>query len=298
MFDMAMFYLQDGGSLRLTGIDCTDDARYQITSRFVEPPETTRRSWYSALTVTVDAERESGRWVLANALPRLTRDWQRESVGTITYVVDPALQFDRRRAERGMSFADSVSQAFSVPRLAPLTYFVASSLDRVYEIIGLASGDKLGSGGGLAQPVNRLLFSGIPSVGEDYRHELAHLVLAPLVSERTTYFVSEAVPTWLGGTSGMTFRDAAFQLHRFLASRPAFTLDSLMAGSPHTIERYTAGAVLVDLVFRAGGTPAVRELLVAGPLESDLKVTVSRLMSRSWTDVEAAWRLHVASSGR
>jgi hypothetical protein len=299
MFDMAMFYLLDGGSLRLTSIDCTDDARYRITSRFMEPPDATQRSWYSALSVTVDAEREAGRWVLANALPRLTRHWHRDTVGTITYVVDPALQFDRRRAERGMTFADSVSLAFGVPRLAPITYYVASSLDRVYEIIGLSSEQKLGPGGGLAQPVNRLLFSGIPSVGEDYRHELAHLVLAPLASGgRTWAFISEGVPTWLGGTSGMTFGEATRHLHRFLVARPTLTLDSLVAGSSPTIERYAAGAVLVDLVFRAGGIRAVKELFIMGPEPADFRATVSRLMARPWSDVDAAWRLHVATAGR
>ena len=68
---------------------------------------------------------------------------------------------------------------------------------------------KFGATGGLAQPVNRQLFSGIPALGEEYRHELAHLVLAPLMTSSTWCVVSEGVATWLGGTTGGDFQTAA-----------------------------------------------------------------------------------------
>ncbi|HKC47181.1 MAG TPA: hypothetical protein VKB63_06225, partial [Gemmatimonadales bacterium] len=39
--------------------------------------------------------RESGRWVLANALPRMTREWRRETIGTVTFSYPPTHRFAR-----------------------------------------------------------------------------------------------------------------------------------------------------------------------------------------------------------
>src|SRR2546422_5180094 len=40
-----------------------------------------------------------------------------------------------------------------------------------------------------SQPVNHQLLSGIPAVGEDYRHELAHMVIMPLLMGRPTLYL-------------------------------------------------------------------------------------------------------------
>jgi len=40
-------------------------------------------------TVTVFAVPAANGWLLANALPRLTRAWRRDTVGPITYVFAP-----------------------------------------------------------------------------------------------------------------------------------------------------------------------------------------------------------------
>ena len=48
----------------------------------------------------VYAIRESGQWVFANALPRLTRDWKRHVIGHITYIVQPGHKFDDEKAKQ------------------------------------------------------------------------------------------------------------------------------------------------------------------------------------------------------
>lgn len=243
--------------------------------------------------MTVYAVRDGDRWRLANALPRHTREWSRDIVGPITYVYPPRYPFDRARARRAVAFADSVASVFGVPRLVPITYYLARSVDEVYAIMGLESDVKLGPVGGAAQPVNRQLFSGIPAIGEEYRHELAHLVLAPLSSAKTLYFVSEGVATWLGGTTGKDYPTAVRDLAAFLAQRPAVSLDSLLGGSFPAAQLYPAAAVLVAMVFDEGGVAAVRELFDAGASPADLRATVQRQLARPWSTIVEDWHRFV-----
>jgi hypothetical protein len=222
----------------------------------------------------------------------LTARWQREVVGTITYVIQPGLSFRRDRATAAAAFVDSVAVAFEVPRLAALTYYMTRSVDDVYRIMGLETDSTWGAVGGVAQPVNRQLFSGMPSIGEAYRHELAHMVLLPLV-RNATHAVSEGVATWLGGTTGMDFPTATSTLARYLRDHPGVTLDSILTGRYETAVMYPAGAVLVDLVFQSRGTVGVKALFDTGVGSDDFRRAVETLLGQSWDEVNEHWRARV-----
>ena len=196
--------------------------------------------------------------------------------------------FDRGRAERAVAFTDSVAAAFGVPRLERLTYYLTSSEDEVYRVMGLETDIKWGPAGGVAQPTNHQLFSGMPSVGEDYRHELAHMVLLPLMGN-TSYLVSEGVPTWLGGTTGLDFPTAARKLASYLAAHPAVTLDTFLTRRISPPESYAALAVFVQMVFERGGVDAVKALYDAGVGE-DFRSKMEQMFGRSWSSIVADWR--------
>jgi len=193
MFDLAGFYIPDGAVHRVESIRRTGRGEeYELVARFRGAGA--RDSL--AMTVTVYGVREGGRWVLANALPRTTAHWQRHVVGPITYIVDPLLTFSPARARQALAFSDSVATAFSLPRLGPTDYYVASSVDLALERLGVTTTQRYGAAGGFSKPVNRQVFSGIPAQGENYRHELAHLVLRPLFNgSTTTLLASEGVAT-------------------------------------------------------------------------------------------------------
>jgi hypothetical protein len=212
-------------------------------------------------------------------------------------VIKPGYEFDRQRAGRAVAFTDSIASAFDVPRLESLTYYLTSSVDEVYGIMGLESDVEYGSIGGAAQPVNRQIFAGIPTLGEEYRHELAHVILAPLIGPNTLYFASEGVPTWLGGTSGMDFPTAARRLATFLAQRPTMTLDSLMSRPSPAPEFYAAAAVLTEMAFDHGGVEAVKALLESGPTTNDFRAATERLLERPWSAIIAYWRERVMELG-
>lgn len=295
VYDLAAYYLPDSAVPEVLSIrpELGFDGEYRVVTRFQSDNDNNAmRS--RTVTVTVFALRSGNGLVLANALPRLTRAWRRETTGTITYVMEPDYPFDRARAERAAAFVDSLASALDVPRLEHLMYYLASSEDDVARILGLETPNKWGPVGGLAQPTNHQLFSGIPALGENYRHELTHMVILPLMGS-TTYFVSEGVPTWLGGTTGMDFATAARGLATFLRQHPNVALDSILSGHYPVAQFYPAGAVFVKLVYDQGGTNAVKALFDCGPSLQDFRTAVEHLLGRPWASVAADWHQLVLS---
>lgn len=298
VYALALAYLPDSAIPQVLSIEPVPDSsgEYRVVTRFTSANENNPLRSRTA-TVTVFAVPSPDGWRLANALPRLTRLWRRDTVGPITYVYAPSYPFQRDRAERAASFVDSLAAALGVPRPDHLTYYLTSSDDEVYHIMGVDTDKRWGPVGGVAQPTNHQLFSGIPAIGEDYRHELTHMVILPLMTGRTTYLVSEGVPTWLGGTTGMDFRTAAQGLAAFLRAHPSVTLDSIMDGRFPVAQFYPAAAVLVSMVYARGGTAALKSLFEEGPSTRDLRRALVQLFARPWPGIAAEWRQRVMDIG-
>ena len=239
----------------------------------------------------VHALRENGRWVFANALPRLTADWRRETVGPITYVIQPGYAFSHERARRAVAFADSLAAAYGAPPIDAITYYVTSTPDELLRIVGLDwAVTPGGRGGGWAPQVNRLIFSGDPLLGEEYRHELAHYAVAPLIPPGAGQWItSEGFATWLGGTAGRDYPDTMRAYARYLRAHPGITLDSVLeVAGP---DARPSGALLMQMAFEKGGTGAVKELLRVGEGPAALKSVLERIFGQPWPAIAAAWRL-------
>jgi hypothetical protein len=268
--------------IRPANQDSTDEyvvktliARIVGTEQEVKPVALTR----------VYAVREGDRWVFANAITRDTRDWPRVTVGPITYVVSPGRSFDRTRADRLLMFADSVATSFEVPPLSELTYYVANSSDELHRAMGVDW--TFGAfGSAYASSANSMVLSGNPIFGEDNRHEIVHILLAPIVAEgRVPPMINEGVASWLGGSQGMTFQELVRRYAAYLRQNPDLTVDSVLSGS--TVDRgwNPTGALIASMVYERGGYGAVRDLMRSGRSIDELRSAVSRLLGLPWERV-------------
>ena len=238
----------------------------------------------------VYAFREEGRWVFGNALPHLTADWERTRIGPIEYVMEPGRTLDRSRAERLLAFADSLAASFDVPRLEELTYYVASTPEGLHRAMGV-DWTFGGTGYGYAVPANGLILSGDPVAGEESRHEMVHLLLAPVAGVLPTHgLINEGVATWYGGSSGRTRGELLGEYAEYLAARPGIGLDLILEDNVPDMGWNVAGAVVVDLVQEHGGVEAVRGLFGAGRSNDELRSALSETLGMPWTGVLAAWR--------
>ena len=169
----------------IVGVMGTDagDSLYVVKTLYARPDTNTHAIRTLALQ-RIYAVREAGGWRLSNALPRLTRGWQRLQAGRITYWYEPGQEAHPDAVRRAGRFVDSVAALFGVTPPAKLDYYVTGSIDAAYHIIGLeffvfASGpsEELG---GLTLPRAGIVLSGDPALGDSYLHELVHATLGAL----------------------------------------------------------------------------------------------------------------------
>lgn len=296
MYDLAGFYLADGAVpevLSVTPVSARADTAYQIVTRFW-PAGTTIRDTTAApeLTMTVYARRDGERWVLANALTYKTASWRRETRGRVTFYISPSLQFDDAGATRTASALDSLAAAFQVAAPPRLDYYSTTSVDEALEIVGVVFPRRFGEGG-FAKPVNFQVFSGDPVLGVEYRHEISHVVMLPIVrSTGTSLLASEGVATWFGGTAGRDYKGSVRHLDSLLTAQPQITIDRVLDDMSVPSEiRNAAGAVFAEMLFEQGGIAAVRDYLQTPGLR--IREVLMRLLQRPWPEIAAAWRERV-----
>src|SRR5207247_4283654 len=181
----------------------------------------------------VYATLENRRWVLANALPRTTRAWRRETLGSITFVYPPTHGFAHQRARATAAFVDSLARAFGLPKPAPITFYFTDDLEETLRALGLEffpyGSDTVG---GRSNVFARHVYVGSSADPEGYRHELAHIVLAPEVSRRTSALVAEGLMTWTAGSAGLDYAELLPGLARYLSDHPALPLPGLLETPP------------------------------------------------------------------
>ena len=268
--------------LRIDPVPGTGGTEYSITTLFPAGDI----AGHDAL-VTVFAVREGDDWKLAGALGRLTRTWRQETVGRFTYIIRPGHVFSRERAQAAVAFADSLADAFGVPRIRPLRYYVVADADAMLHVMGYRPDTTYGGAGGRSLP--GIIISGDPAFGEKHGHEIAHHVIQPLQGPRLHIVASEGVPTWLGGTRGMHYPDALLTLRAWLEEHPAATLDSVLADNGHPMHN-PAAALLSAMVYEQGGVDAIRRFLDSGPTWPAFRAGVEEIFGASWKSVADEWR--------
>jgi len=241
---------------------------------------------------------ENSRWVLANALPRTTRLWRRETLGRITFVYPPAHPFRQIRARATAAFIDSLAHAFGLPRPAPITYYFTDDLAETLRAVGLDF-FPMGSDtvGGRSNVVMRQVYVGSSSNGEGYRHELAHIVLAPEVTSQTSGLVAEGLMTWTGGSAGLTYAQLLPGLAQYLSAHPDITLQRIMENPPPRIGSLDVGydglAVLCSMIFDHSGLRGLRTFLSAGIDSHTVLTTAAETLGIPLPALDSLWRRRI-----
>lgn len=231
---------------------------------------------------------EAGEWKLANALPRQSRDWQRQRVGTMTFVHPPGYAFSADRARHAAAFVDSLTTAFQVAAPSDLEVYLHDNAEELWRVAGL---DFALYPTGRTYTPNKLLFSAHRAYGEFYPHELTHIVLAP-ISERAPWILQEGLATWLGGSRGRDFGTLLRELDAELNAKSWLTLDTIVG--PHNFGvdsvSYTTGAVLLAMAHERGGVAAVRRLLLSGGSPDDIRRMASEILGIAPGRLGEVWR--------
>jgi len=245
------------------------------------------------------AVREAGGWRLSNALPRLTRGWQRMQAGRITYWYEPGQHPHPAAVRRAGRFVDSVATLFGVRPPETLDYYVTGSADVYHRILGLdffvlASGpsEELR---GLTLPLAGIVLSGNPALGDSYLHELVHAVLGAF--QTRNYLLGEGIATWLGGSQGRSYRDMVVFLRRYQVDHPTLHLEDLLRGAAaagsaqaQTDALKATGAMFVDAVNKKCGVAGLRALNAAANGEDATLAVMRQELPDYASDLDRWWR--------
>lgn len=290
-------YLLDGAPLLIEALPVVagDASRWLLRTMYVGGGTATRPGLLGLERAIVTGRREGDgvwEWKLASPESFETAEWRHERIGPVTYVVHPGISFDRRRAESTARWADSLLARFALERREPVTYYQTPNLQEGMRISGfewLLSADRVG---GRASPAAGVVVAADPRYGEGYRHELAHVLLAPLVTGRSV-FVVEGIAYWLGGARGDDFPGLMRSLASFLADHPTFTLDTILASDGSGAigsARLPVAASLFELVHRRGGDQAVRHLMEALGTAEPTLARLAIIMGMSRERIVTEWR--------
>ena len=249
----------------------------------------------------VYVKREGDKWVLANPLPRLTRHWKRNTIGVVTFVYPPTQAFARARAEASAHFVDSLARAFDLPPPSPITYYFTDDLVDMFAALGLdffpLGADTVG---GRSNALNRLVFVGSSSAGEAYRHELAHVILQPLVGRGNTgWLVMEGLMTWTGGSAGLDYNQLLPGLRTYVNAHPDLTIKSILTNPPARVGTldvaYDTFATLCHMIHEEGGLAALRAWLDAGREPDVVLSAAARFLHVPTDQLDVLWRRRLAT---
>ena len=221
--------------------------------------------------VCIRATKENEMFRLGNVLSVNTKSWEKETVGSITFIFPASHHFNKDLAERMNSFVDSLTTLWDM-KVFPTEFYLTDDLSDIMEILGFDYyvGESYNRGkGGLTDVANRIVYG----AGQDewYPHEFVHVYINPLFPMAHYYFL-EGYAALLGGSKGHDLSWHMKRMQKHLEVHPNIDLDSLLTFSrfdPYTDPKYVFGGLLCRLALEKGGLPTLKLLFSFGTNDND-----------------------------
>lgn len=235
------------------------------------------------------AVKENDKWKLANALPIITKAWDRKTIGKITFIYSHEHQFDEVLAQKANEFCDSIASKFQFTDWQPFDFYITTSGDELGKLLGF---DFFFAGYTTGRGLNdkRILMSGLNS--EWYPHEFIHLVVE---GKKRHGIIEEGLATWLGGANKQSFELLAETLAENLAKNDTATFNDIVnrKWGWQFNAYYATGAILCKMIYDKGGLAALKILLDTPPDNDMLIKTLSELLKIEPAEIDKVLRAEI-----
>ena len=217
------------------------------------------------------ATKENGEFRLCNILPFNTKSWQRETVGSITFIFPPSHRFNQELARQMNHFVDSLTTIWDIKPF-PTEFYLADDLGEIMSMRGFDFyiGESYNRGvGGLTDVANRIVFGA--GQNEWYPHEFVHVYINPLFPNAHHYFL-EGYAALLGGSKGHDLSWHMKRMQHYLEQHRDLDLNNLLAFwhfDASTDPQYVFGGLFCRLALEKGGLPTLKQLFSIGDKDSD-----------------------------
>jgi len=232
---------------------------------------------------------ENGKWKLKNALPIITEDWTKKTIGEITFIYPPNHTFDEDLAKKASQFCNEISEEFLFPQWQPFDFYITNSGDELGKLLNFDF-SFAGYTTGIGMNENRMLLSGLGS--EFYPHEFIHLIVPTLDRHG---LIEEGFATWKGGQGGKTFEESASHLANEIDLNQTVTFTDVLVkkwGWQYAAF-YTTGAIFFKVAYDKGGIVLVKKLLETPNERDELIQTICSVFEIEEKEIDSFWRSEV-----
>lgn len=240
------------------------------------------------------AVKENGEWKLKNALPYITKNWKRKTVGKITFIYSTQHKFNLELAKKANEYCNRIAKDFELPEWEAFDYYITDNADEMGQLLNFdyfyASHTT-----GVGMYENRMLFAGFGS--EWYPHEFVHLVV-PFANRHQ--LIDEGFATWQGGAMEKSFEERAKILANEFTKNDTLTFTDILNKSWgwQYAAFYTSGAIICKLAYDKGGIAAIKKLLAIPPDDAQLIDSICTILDVPKNDFEKYWRLEMGRRTR
>lgn len=236
------------------------------------------------------AVKENGKWKLKNSLPVITENWERKTLGKITFIYPQHHKFNDELATKASLFCDELSKEYKFSEWQPFDFYITGSGDELGKLLNF---DFFYAGytTGIGMNDNRILLSGMGS--EYYPHEFIHLVVP---KQNRHWIIEEGFATWKGGQGGKTFEESAKLLAIELAKNDTVTFSDVLTkkwGWQYAAF-YTTGAVFCKAAYKKGGVVLVKKLLEIPPDDEKFIEAICNIFEINEVDIDSFWKKEVS----
>lgn len=235
------------------------------------------------------ATKENNEWKLKNALSVITENWNKKTVGKITFIYPKHHTFDKALATKANLFCHKISKEFRFPEWKPFDFYVTDSADELGKLLNF---DFFFAGytTGIGMQENRILLSGLGS--EYYPHEFIHLIVP---QQDRHGLIEEGFATWKGGVGGKTFAENAERLANELTKNDTVTFSDILnkKWGWQYAAFYTTGAILCQAAYEKGGVNWVGKLLEIPNNHEKLLEMIGTLFEIEQKEMDSFWRKEV-----
>jgi hypothetical protein len=213
------------------------------------------------------------------------KNWNKKTVGGITYCYDKGRVFNEQWAIKMDSFNIAMSQLFKTNKQAPI-YFIGKNVFEAHQIMGYDFSPEQATMhqiGAVTQPENNVIFAGNDT--EYYPHEMVHLYTREFWGKDDFYFhqwIDEGLAVYLGGYLGKPLEHHLKVMKAFVEKHPEEPLNDISTfyfkvdNEFNTNFMYEIGGLICKRVYEKEGMTGIFDLLKSGNTDEDFYKAVEK----------------------
>lgn len=273
---------------KILQIDKIEENRFQIKTIFMNRCEDENYKLFNpdCITKLYAVKDGNGAFKLENVIDYDTRNWKKYKYKNINYVVQPFMEFNKRRAKEAIFFCNKIAKQFSLKQL-PFTYYMTSNSD---EMLKLSNFEYLLSyTTGFTDLQTRTIFTSFPN--ESYPHEFVHILFYNSTNKYAgTGFIGEGLATWLGGSGfDSSYEEGLKKFSLDIKDNDTINLDKIISfeyRNPFDSDPfYITGGVICSMVYEKHGASGIFELYNCPDMIS-LKKLLEKMFNMPYEEID------------